>query len=197
MSEPKYESPNINKAAFNCPHCGAYAHQRWFFVAVNMMDGRPSFFRQEEIAALISGMEETIFSNKFSRQDQDILEFTRWRENINARKPVASGGCNLFQSSHPYEILYNMWVSKCSRCDDFAIWQHDCMIWPQTGDAPSPNSDLPDDVRADYEEASAILDSSPRGAAALLRLGVQKLCKHLGEKGDNLNADIGSLVKKG
>ena len=56
---------------------------------------------------------------------------------------------------------------------------------------------MPSSVRTDYEEADAILAKSPRGAGGLLRFAIQNLVIELGEKGSNLNDDIGNLVKKG
>ncbi|HXB64105.1 MAG TPA: DUF4145 domain-containing protein [Solirubrobacteraceae bacterium] len=56
---------------------------------------------------------------------------------------------------------------------------------------------MPGEPRADYEEARSIVQGSPRGAVALLRLAVQKLVVALGRPGKDLNADIGALVKQG
>jgi len=93
----------------------------------------------------------------------------------------------------------NDWLaaSICEHCDEATLWHGIKMIYPNRGNAPLPNSDMPEDVKADYEEAAQIASMSPKAAAALLRLAIQKLCIHLGEKGKNINADIGSLVEKG
>lgn len=73
----------------------------------------------------------------------------------------------------------------------------DALVSISRGDVPPPNPDLPDHITKDYEEAGTIVELSPRGAAALLRLCIQNLCIHLGEPGKNLDRDIGAMVAKG
>lgn len=46
-------------------------------------------------------------------------------------------------------------------------------------------------------ESIDVYPISHKSACAILRLAVQHLCKELGEKGKNINDDIGSLVSKG
>ena len=71
------------------------------------------------------------------------------------------------------------------------------MIYPVSSKAPLPVEDMPKDVKEDFIEARNIVNASPRSAAALLRLSLQKLMIHLEEKGKDLNEDIKNLVKKG
>jgi hypothetical protein len=96
------------------------------------------------------------------------------------------------ESSPSKEVKF----AVCLNCKEYSIWHKERMLYP-SGSAPLPHPDLPNDIKDDYEEARAIASHSPRGAAALLRLAIQKLCKHLGEKGENINKDIASLVEKG
>ena len=52
-------------------------------------------------------------------------------------------------------------------------------------------------TQKDYQEAATIVNKSPRGAAVLLRLCIQKLCEQLGENSKDINTAIGNLVQKG
>ncbi len=101
------------------------------------------------------------------------------------------------QQVHENFHLTNFSAAKCSHCEDFSIWLNDKMVYPLSGSVEMANPDLPEDIKNDYNEAKDIVNISPRGSAALLRLAVQKLCLHLGEKGYNINEDIKNLVKKG
>lgn len=68
---------------------------------------------------------------------------------------------------------------------------------PSASSVEPKHNDLPQDCHADYEEARDIVSRSPRGAVALLRLCLQKLMPHLGQKGKNINEDIKALVANG
>ncbi|RVJ51262.1 DUF4145 domain-containing protein [Sinorhizobium medicae] len=96
-----------------------------------------------------------------------------------------------------FRLVQNLTLSACFHCSRVAVWMGETLAFPEASSAPRPNQDLPEDVLKDYEEASAIVGQSPRGAAALLRLAIQKLCIHLGQAGKNINNDIGALVKAG
>lgn len=87
--------------------------------------------------------------------------------------------------------------STCAHCKRSAVWFSEVMVYPDFEGVQPPNQDLSGDIQSDYQEAASILQKSPRGAAALLRLAIQKLCGELGESGKKINEDIKSLVEKG
>lgn len=100
--------------------------------------------------------------------------------------------------SHFKEDLDRKWtISRCEHCDEKIIWLNSKIVYPKEMIVDLPNNDLSEDIKKDYLEAATIFNDSPRSSAALLRLALQKLCKQLGEKGDNINDDIKNLVKKG
>lgn len=114
---------------------------------------------------------------------------------------------NQLKNANSYTKYYE---SLCSCCDENSLWRvteydessygriakNAEILFPDNGMAALPEDDMPEDVKIDYVEAARIFSKSPRGAAALLRLGLQKLCKHLGEDGSNINNDIRSLAAK-
>ena len=177
IAEMKQEPPSIHEIAFDCPHCGAFAQQSWYSLAAN-----------------------TQYLN--GRLPIDIGEYILG-DVINSRPEIRDAILAGFPALDPKPrqlvstTLYCVFVSNCFRCRKVAIWIRNKLIYPPRRVAPPANPDLTEEIREDYDEARSILDLSPRGAAALLRLSIQKLCKELGGKGDNINDDIAALVAAG
>lgn len=103
------------------------------------------------------------------------------------------------------------WDCVCSHCHETSLWLFEGndvdfdgdnisigrLLNPSSSAAPLGHADLPEECKRDYDEAREISSQSPRGAAALLRLCLQKLCVHLGGGGKNINDDIAKLVRDG
>src|ERR1017187_2973403 len=95
------------------------------------------------------------------------------------------------------EQIEGLHISRCLHCGKTMLWYEDRLVMPQTSSAPMAHEAMPEGVLTDYEEARGVFNFSPRSSAALLRLATQKLCIELGLPGNNLNDDIGELVKRG
>lgn len=182
------ESPSINKTAFDCPHCGAFAEQTWHEVAVSKVrhkDKLPFFISREavEIAHRGGKITQSVYDNYIA---------------VLAKQDVGEVALDLNERiDNTVFRLRSLNLSKCYNCNNFAIWKGDVLLSPIARTGVKPNVDLPDEIVRDFNEARSIVDISPRGAAALLRLCIQKLCMHLGENSGTIDKDIASLVSKG
>jgi hypothetical protein len=176
--------PSVSQTSFNCPHCGALAKQFWFQTRAKAYpaNAHPSWLDEQEKGAILAD------AKKVDEREQ----IEKLVDNALSRRPFLQGK----QSSEYSSPLHNLNVSRCFNCEEIAIWLGEGMVWPNRGSVPLPNADIPHDALGDYEEAAEIVDQSPRGAAALLRLAIQKICIALGGQG-RLNDDISMLVEQG
>lgn len=176
--------PSITRNEFNCPHCGAHSSQKWLKLAAEWAV-IPKINYDDKIASITDNSEA---GKNYKRYIVKLSE--------RMDKGLVFIDSNTSTSYNGYAVN-NLHLSQCFTCQEISVWVHDSLLFPKKFYIVPPNPDLPDDIRRDYEEAGAILDMSPRGSAALLRLAIQKLCIHLGESGENINKDIASLVKRG
>lgn len=177
--------PSISGRSFSCPTCDAHTSQTWFSLFSNKLDdttpGTASYWQ------------------KFISEHYEHIPDAHLKSLHVKVATLLLGLPFLEESSERYlrKQASNLHLSQCFSCSEFAVWIGEKMIFPPRRLSIPPNADLPDDIKADFNEARAIIDESPRGAAALLRLAVQKLCKYLGQPGKDINSDIGALVRNG
>jgi hypothetical protein len=187
MIMKKVVPPQLGVASFSCPHCGAFTHQTWFKLYLAGFDKKetPSISRYDAVAHANAGK----IKDGEARERAEKF-FERLKKNSVTYRVCEH---NVYSKSE----MVNVWLSLCYTCDAFAVWVEDKIVYPIINSEIMPHEDMPGDVRDDFNEAALIVDQSPRGAAALLRLAIQKLMPHLKQKGKDLNAEIGALVKKG
>ena len=125
-----------------------------------------------------------------------IQPFTTQREGKTVGMSV-SGKTHSIPPANNDLILQAFYISVCFHCDQPSVWHQQGLLYPTLGGLQPPSPDLLPEIQDDYIEAAGIANRSPRGAAALLRLCIQKLCIQLGLPGKNINDDIAALVKKG
>ncbi len=185
---PKSVPPSVSEVAFDCPHCGAYTTHTWY-------DAYAERRRGDERAP-------GVVTHKvldYVKTEKDFDDETRARFLAHFEKVLRGLVTVDRRPSSKYVDcdVGNVHYSVCFNCGDVAVWVHDHIVFPPVVAGPAANPDLPTGVMDDYNEASRIVNVSPRGAAALLRLSIQKLCVELGERGKKIDDDIASLVKKG
>lgn len=183
----KVVHPTLGAKSFSCPHCGALADQTWYkvYVYAYNKEQAPSLPDQQ----IISRIEN-------EKAPSDVKE--HWLQYFT--KVLAKEVFLDHDTAHPTYLTISvptLSLSECFSCGAMALWLTDTLLHPSHHSSIIPNEDMPADVRVDFLEAASIIDQSSRGAAALLRLAIQKLMTHLGETGENINGDIGSLVRKG
>jgi hypothetical protein len=183
----KFVVPELGADSFSCPHCGAIAHQSWYrlFLDRCAKDAKPGI----PDPAIIENIRN---DRNFDRETKD-----RWVKYFQRKIAREVFSDRREPGMYLNDELENVAISVCYSCNSFSVWIADGLLYPAPKYAIEPADDMPGTVRPDYLEASSLVDISPRGAAALLRLCIQKLMVELKETGKDLNQDIGNLVKKG
>ena len=183
-----HDPPSVRETAFDCPHCRVLTTQYWYSLKAEQL-------KEERRVPFVfdpSFLETVDFSQIEDPKERE--EQKAWAKMMVKGRPFL---WEFDSGSYSSLALCNVSISRCYNCKKVSVWVYDHLVYPRVGEAPPPNANLSEDIRRDYDEASSILDCSPRGAAALIRLAIQKLCKELGKSGKDLNADIGALVKDG
>lgn len=106
-----------------------------------------------------------------------------------------------------YDSLYisQLLMGKCQACQGINLWIGNKMVYPKSILTPPPTDDMPEEVKKTYNEASQVLNDSPRAACALLRLALEELLLYLQEncveykslQHDTLYKNIDGLAKLG
>lgn len=143
--------PEVGRTAFNCPRCGAYAHQEWDDLATSYWDEV-----NNELAV-----------NSFLDSKPDsfgiVHRLARLQASRDGAEPVN-------------EIEPGNWsAAQCVRCREWSVWRDKRMVFPGVALGSPPHEEMPAEARELYEEAREVVGTSRRAGAALARAALERL----------------------
>lgn len=169
MSELKFMNEK-----FVCPHCNTMAKQEWIH------------------SSMLSEIVMGIYRQGYFTYRQEILDYKQ-----EAIEAFLNNMTTKFPKQFDHYLPSQLALSICHSCEDFSLWVNKKIVYPKQLVIDLPNKDMNPDIQELYIEAGNIIIDSPKGAAALLRLALQKLLIQLGETDRNIDKNIKSLVAKG
>jgi hypothetical protein len=167
-----YIAPKYELTAFNCPHCNAYAEQYWSNIIFD-----PEEFN-ERFTHLIQNLTSQNMVTCQYHNDFSNLLFD-WKSDFNR--------C----------LVRDAKIVICNHCEKESFWINQILIYPNMITVPPAHPDMPLNVKELYDEARLVSSLSPRSAATLLRISLEKLTENLGEATGSLNTRISRLNTKG
>jgi Domain of unknown function (DUF4145) len=166
--------PKLNEERFCCPHCNVVSQQTWF--------------NRDTAARSVNAI-----LNHFWLQDRLAIPHYSQESFEKFKQRIERANNSEMQKFIPNRFS----VATCSSCSHQTLWIDRDLVYPRQISLAPPNSDMDEQIRELYIEASRIVTDSPKGAAALLRLALQLLLIQLGRPGKNINSDIQQLVSDG
>jgi hypothetical protein len=176
--------PRLGLESFSCPHCNAVAHQEWFSLLLKSVTKSEGFVALTPDALTSSS---SLYDNV-----KDKILFEQFVERLG--KNAVTYRTLQHQQTSRTEMV-NLHLSQCYSCRGFAVWVEDRLVYPITESAA--HEELPASLRDDFEEAAAIIERSPRAAAALMRLCIHKMMLLGNENDRKLEDRVASLASKG
>ncbi|GAM97391.1 hypothetical protein U91I_01017 [alpha proteobacterium U9-1i] len=163
----------FGEASFSCLQCGALAQQEWFGLRA---------------AKRAQADEHRLEPETFERFESDDGDYPPGIFPAPAVRQISGEGLSYVGS---------VALSRCFSCQQLSVWVRRLPAWPPVEKTHHANPDLPSEALRDFNEADSIFQASPRGAAALLRLAIQRLCQVVEPDARDLNDAIGRMNKRG
>ena|GEM_PF-1438795 len=117
----------------------------------------------------------------------------KFGHHANNSKPLENPLTNKRNSPVIQGFMGHINCTECEVCGFIALWIDDNLIFPTfPKNINKPHQDMPQEIRDIYTEAAEVSHRSPRSAAALLRLCLEKLLEFLKINGRDLNEKIGN-----